>query len=122
MPLLWQLWLLLLVVANMVAPLFFLDHFEAQLVIGTFFASMMFMTLLTHLAGFTRILGLGHILWIPLLSVLWFRLGFHAPSDSFGIWLRILMTLNGVSLVLDGMDVVRYVAGDRGETVRGLDS
>jgi hypothetical protein len=38
----------------------------------------------------------------------------------FGIWVRALMMLNAVSLVIDAADVIRYVAGDRAETVKGL--
>ncbi len=34
MPLHWQLWLLLLVVVNLIIPLFFLDRLEAQVVVG----------------------------------------------------------------------------------------
>lgn len=36
MPLHWQLWLTLLVTANMISPLFFLDRIEAQVVLEEF--------------------------------------------------------------------------------------
>ncbi len=62
MPVPWLIWLMLLVTANMVAPLFFLQYAEAQLVLATLMASMLLMTWLTARFGFTRILGLGHIL------------------------------------------------------------
>ena len=54
MPLHWQLWLMLLVAANLVASLFFLHRLEAQVVLGTMLASMMLMTLLTARFGFTQ--------------------------------------------------------------------
>ena len=38
--------------------------------------------------------------------------------EPLGIWIRTLMLLNGLSLVMDAADVVRYVAGERMETVR----
>ncbi len=60
MPISWRLWLMLLVAANVVAPLFFLRHLEAQVVLGTFLVGAMLMTWLTGRFGFTRILGLGH--------------------------------------------------------------
>ncbi len=40
MPLHWQLWLLLLVTANVVTPFFFLHRLEARVVLGTILASM----------------------------------------------------------------------------------
>ena len=121
MPLQWRLWLVLLVTGNLFVPLLYLDRIEAQVVIVTLFASMALMTLLTHYAGFTRILGFGHILWIPLLYFLWSRLNQNPPADFYGAWLRILMGINAISLLIDASDVARYVAGDREETVKGLE-
>ncbi len=80
----------------------------------------MLMSLLTARFGFTRILGLGHILWIPLVGWLAFRLGQNPADDAFGMWIRGVMLLNTVSLVIDGVDVFRYAAGDRKELVAGL--
>ena len=120
MPLHWQLWVMLLAAANLVAALFFLHRLETQVVLGTFGASMVLMTLLTGRFGFTRIVGLGHILWIPMLVFLFIRLGDIPVSDAFGIWIRALFLLNGISLVIDAMDAIRYIAGDRRETVPGL--
>ena len=77
-------------------------------------------TLKAALSGFTRLLGLGHILWIPLLYFLWMRLGQNPADDFFGVWLRVLMILNAASLIIDVIDVGRYIAGDRSETVEAL--
>ena len=120
MPPHWRLWLALLITANLIVPLFFIGRLEAQVVIGALLGSMILMTILTGLTGFTRLLGLGHIFWIPLLYFLWTRLD-QIPADSaFGVWIRVLMTLNAVSLVIDAVDVTRYIASDREETVAGL--
>ncbi len=120
LPLHWQLWLAVLVAANLVVPFFYLQRLEAQVVLGTILASMTLMTLLTARFGFTRILGLGHILWVPMLAFLLARLGDVPAGDAYGIWIRALIVLNSVSLVIDAVDVVRYIAGDRAETVAGL--
>ncbi len=120
MPIHWQLWLALLVVTNGVIPLFFLNRLEAQVVVLTLMASMILMTVLTALSGFTRLLGLGHVFWIPLIYFLWLRLEQNPADDFFGIWMRVLMILNAASLVIDSVDVGRYIAGDRSETVQGL--
>ena len=120
MPVRWRLWLALLITANLIVPVFFIGHLEAQVVIGALLGSMVLMTILTGLTGFTRLLGLGHIFWIPLLYFLWTRLD-QIPADSaFGVWIRVLMALNAVSLVIDAVDVTRYIAGDRDEAVAGL--
>ncbi len=120
LPVHWQLWLLLLITVNLLIPLFFLARIEAQVVVVTLAASMTLMTALTGRYGFTRILGLGHLLWIPLLYFLWTRLDAVPANDAFGIWIRVLMALNAVSLIIDGIDVTRYLAGDRKESVKGL--
>ena len=120
MPIHWRLWLALLVIVNFVIPLFFLNRLEAQVVAGTLIASVILMTGLTALSGFTRLLGLGHIFWIPLLYFLWMRLEQNPVDDLFGLWLRVVMILNAASLIIDVIDVGRYIAGDRSETVDAL--
>ena len=115
-----RLWLLQMLAANMVIPLFFLGRLEAQVVLATFVVSLMLMTVLTAISGFSRLLGLGHMFWIPLLWFLWTRLD-GAPSDTFfGLWLRVLITLNALSLVIDTADVIRYIAGEREEAIKDL--
>lgn len=117
MPVHWQLWLALLVTFNLVLPLVFLSRPEAQVVVATLMASMILMTGLTAFSGFTRLLGLGHILWVPLLYFLWMRLEQNPAEDFFGLWIRVLMIVNATSLLIDTIDVGRYIAGDRSETV-----
>lgn len=117
MPVHWQLWLALLVTFNLVLPLIFLSRPEAQVVVATLMASMILMTGLTAFSGFTRLLGLGHILWVPLLYFLWMRLEQNPAEDFFGLWIRVLMIVNATSLLIDTIDVGRYIAGDRSETV-----
>ena len=119
MPVFWQVWVAVLVVTNL-APIFFLPRLEAQVVLGTLLASMVLMTLLTGRFGFTRIVGLGHILWFPMLAFLVARLGDIPANSAFGIWIRAIIVLNGISLVIDTIDAIRYIAGDRKETVPGL--
>jgi hypothetical protein len=115
-----KLWLLLLVAVNGIAPLFFLGRVEAQAVFAAMMIGAMLMSLLTARFGFSRILGLGHILWVPLLGWLAFRLGHIPADDAFGLWVRGLMLLNIVSLVMDTVDVVRFAAGDRKEMMTGI--
>ncbi len=120
MPIHWQIWLLLLVTVNVILPLFYIGRLEAQLVLGTMVVNMVLMTSLTGLTGFSRLLGLGHFPWFLLLYFLWTQLQQIPSGDFFGIWIRVLMVVNALSLVIDATDVIRYLAGDREETVKGL--
>jgi len=115
-----RLWVGLMVIFNMIIPLFFLERLEAQVVLAAIMASMLLMTLITSTTGFTRLLGLGHIFWIPLLYFLWISLDQIPPDDGFGVWVRVLMVINATSLVIDAVDVFRYLAGERMEIVKGL--
>ena len=118
MPLPWQLWSLLLITVNLIVPLFFLSYLEAQVVVVTFITNLLLMTVLTARYGFTRIVGLGHIFWIPLLFFLGLRQNELLGNDLFGIWMTVLITLNATSLVIDAVDVIRYLARERYETFK----
>ncbi len=113
-------WTALLLIMNLVAPLFFIRHLESQVVFGTTLVSAATMVWLTGRFGFTRIVGAGHFYWFPMLAWLWTRLGQHDLSEPFGVWLIALMVVNSISLIVDVVDVVRYAAGDRKEVVPGL--
>ena len=101
MPLAWRLWLLVLVSMNAIVPLFFLGRIEAQLVLGAFLISVILFGMLTARFGFTKILGVGHAAWIPLLIFLFTRLDVVPGEEFLGIWMRTLLVLNGISLVID---------------------
>jgi hypothetical protein len=117
LPLAVQVWLGVLMMVNAVIPMFFLGQREAQVVLGVFMVSAASMMILANVVGFTRLLGLGHVLWIPLLLYLWSRMGGHPAAEPYGAWMRIVMLLDAVSLATDVWDVVRYVRGEREEIV-----
>ena len=112
-----KLWLFVLMVVNMIVPLIYFDHLEAHIVLITFFLGAGLLVVLTGKFGFTRILGLGHILWIPLVVYLISRLDYYPVADPYGLWMRSVIVLNSISLVIDIWDVVRYAKGDREEMV-----
>ncbi len=117
MPLPWRLWLVLLLTLNLIAPLVFIERLEAQATLAALLVSMALRTGLTGLSGFSRLVGLGHIVWVPLLFFLWTRLGEIPAADTFGVWVRAVIAINATSLVIDAVDVIRFVAGERAETV-----
>ncbi len=115
-----QAWVLLMISVNIVTPFFFLEHVEAQAVLAVGALGIVLMTALTARFGFSRIIGLGHIAWVPLLGFLWSQLPDIPATDAFGIWLRAVIVLDATSLVLDAVDAVRFARGDRAETVPTL--
>jgi hypothetical protein len=112
-----RLWLLVLMAANLLVPLVYLGRSEARIVLLTFLASFVLMVVITGTSGFTRLLGLGHILWIPLLIFLVGRLGSIPAGDAYGVWVRSVIVLNLISLVLDAVDIARFARGDRSQLV-----
>ncbi len=108
-----QLWLVILSGLNMVGPLPFIGHPEARVVLGTFLLAFALMSVLTRAFGFTRVLGLGHIVWLALVPYLWMRLDHIPAGDIFGLWVRAVVLANTVSLAFDIVDVARYVRGER---------
>jgi len=112
-----KLWLFVLMVVNMIVPLIYFDHLEAHIVLIAFFAGAALLVVLTGKFGFTRILGLGHFLWIPLVVYLISRLGSYPATTPYGLWMRSVIVLNSISLVIDIWDVVRYARGEREEII-----
>ena len=112
-----RLWTLLLVSANLILPVIYFQQSEARIVVLTFLASFLMMVLITGTSGFTRLVGLGHIFWVPLVLFLVSRLDSIPATDAYGIWIRSVIGLNTISLILDAVDVVRFARGERSEVV-----
>jgi hypothetical protein len=110
----WWAWLFLLMLVNLLIPLVFLGTPEAHWTLIAFFVAFGIQATLFRFKGFVRLLGVGHIIpWVPLVLWLWTRLGAIDPSTPFGQWILAVIFLNGISLVIDLVDVFRYLAGDR---------
>ena len=121
MPLYWKPWLMSLLMSNMIIPLFFLsEHFEAWVVLCTALLTGATFITLTAYSGFSRLLGLGHLAWIPMVIYLAGQVD-HAQSGSwFRLWLITVIVLDTGSIFLDAANVVRYWLGEREEMVEGL--
>lgn len=117
MPPVVKLWLMLLMAVNLVIALFFIKQFEAQIILAIFMINAILMVVITAKYGLTRILGLGHFLWIPLIIYLWIRLPEISAQTPYGIWIRAVIIINLISVIIDIVDVVKYLNGDRKEMV-----
>ena len=100
-----SLWVLVLMLVNMTSLAFWREA-VAQLILMNFLASAMLMMGLYARFGFTKILGLGHVPWIPLLAYVVTQI--PAAEASFKRYLLILSVSMVISLVLDTIDVWNY--------------
>ncbi len=100
-----SLWVLVLMLVNM-ASLAFWREAVAQLILMNFLASAMLMMGLYARFGFTKILGLGHVPWIPLLAYVVTQI--PAAEASFKRYLLVLSVSMAISLALDTIDVWKY--------------
>jgi hypothetical protein len=121
MPIYWKPWLMSLLISNMIVPLFFLSaHVEAWVVLGTALATGAIFIVLTAYSGFSRLLGLGHLPWIPMIVYLILQIDQAPHGTWFVFWLKAVVVLDICSLFLDGANVVRYLMGEHEEMVDGL--
>jgi len=109
----WRIWMGCLLTVNFIIPWFILYRTEAQVTLTAVILAMFIALILVKLQGFTRLMGLMHFFWIPLVIYFWILLPEIPANDFLGIWIRSVICLNSISLVIDTIDVIRYIAGDR---------
>jgi len=108
---LWVGWMMLLNTLSLA----FWRRIEARWVLAAWAGNLVLMPTLCALNGYNRLLGLSHVLfWTPLLIYLLRRRRELPRSGAFGAWIHLLLVTDAASLVVDYIDVVRYLAGDRG--------
>ncbi len=66
-----QLWLMVLAMSNMMAPLFYLDHREAQVMFIATMLSFAIGVIMYKAQGMTRLMGLMHTPWLIAVFFLW---------------------------------------------------
>ncbi len=98
-------WLFFLMIIN-VASLGFWHEPLAKIIFITFMISAMLMMGLYSQFGFEKILGLGHILWVPLL--VYVLIQFPTVETFFKIYLIVLSISIAISLLFDITDVWKY--------------
>jgi hypothetical protein len=108
-PRLWCVWL----VGVNLACLYFITHVEAQVVLAVTGIAVLGQTLIYQRIGFTRILGSTHVLWIPMFAWMATRIDSIVAEPALANWLILLFATNAVSLVVDAIDAVRFLRGER---------
>ncbi len=90
---------------------------EAKIVLGVVLISATILMALFARLGYVRLLGIGHILWVPMIAWLWSRLDQIGTESLFGKWLLIVIVIDSISVVIDAIDVLRYIRGERTPSV-----
>jgi hypothetical protein len=108
-PRLWGWWL----VGVNVACIWFITHIEAQVVLVVTTIAVAGQTLIYQRIGFTRILGTTHLLWLPMFAWMATRIDTIMDEPSLANWLALLFVTNMVSMVVDTIDAVRFLRGER---------
>lgn len=103
-------WVIALMIVNLADVVFWSEPL-AKLIVVVFMLSAMLMMGLYAVFGFERILGLGHIFWIPLLWYLIIQL--QQTEGPFAGYLVVLSLVIGISLLFDIRDVWIYLSAKR---------
>ena len=109
----WRIWLAALLLVNMVLPVVFFATIEGKVVLGCMLAGASAQMVLLSRLGFVRLLGIGHVIWIPMVLWLWERLPLHEVGKPLYYWIAATIAIDSISLVLDAIDVGRWLGGDR---------
>ena len=106
----WGAWL----IAVNAAALLFITHSEAQVALGAVGIAVLAQALIYQQKRFIRLLGVTHLLWVPML--VWMVQRLHTLSEgetAFHVWLIALIATNAVSLAIDAWDATRFLLGER---------
>lgn len=112
-PLWLVIWLTIMGGMHIAAIPFALKDWRPRIMIIIMGVNMVFMGALFHAYGYTRILGLSHVIfWTPLLAYLWKSRNSHPDRLWTERFLKVAMVVIFISLLFDYTDVIRYVLGD----------
>ena len=108
----WNVWIGMLILVNIGGGLFFIRTAEGQLALICMMAAFLIMWGIYVKKGFVRLLGLGHLIaWTP--QVVWYSQVVGETAGWFKYWLISAIAVNGLSLAIDFVDVIRYSLGDK---------
>ncbi|WP_428356159.1 hypothetical protein [Methyloprofundus sp.] len=111
----WIAWVYLLILVNGILPIIFLPKFTAIIVLVSAIIGLFMGLVLTHALGFSKILGLMHFPWIPMVCFQLYYLNQQNYSlNSFhDYWLVSSLILSLLSLIIDFKDVYEFLLSSR---------
>lgn len=116
-----QAWVLAMVASHLIAVFFIAGRsegrwfirYESLAILASFLLAAVFMNWLYVQVGYVRLLGLAHLLfWTPAWVWIAFRLRIVGLASVFGKYLALYLVIAGLSLVIDAVDLVRYLLSD----------
>ena len=108
---LWQLWVMGMLLVNGIAPMVFIDELAAVVTLVGLLSAGFLGLIIVRLHGFTKIIGLMHLPWVPMLAA---QIGLHpgfGNLDAYALWLSTSIAVTALSLLIDGADVAAYLKG-----------
>jgi len=116
LPLWVQAWVLILIAVN-TASFFMTDTPTGQWTAIAWIIVIVANTVISLIsAGITRAMSLPHVIWLPLVGWLIWRLwlgGAPAPTGTEATYAVIVTIVNAISLVFDTVDSWKWLKGDR---------
>lgn len=120
-PLWLQGWVLLLVAVNLLALVFVVGReggrwrlrLEPVAILAGFFVAAAIMEWLFEHYGYVRLLGLAHLLgWTPVYVWVLLQRRRIGLATVYGKYIHAWLLIAGLSLIIDVVDVARYLLGD----------
>ena len=107
-------WMGIMGLLHIVAIPLAIKDWRPRIMVIVMIINLVFMSALFHTYGYTRILGLSHVIfWTPLLAYLWKTRNKHPEREFTGRFVKLAIAIIFISLLFDYADVMRYVLGDR---------
>lgn len=116
-----QAWVMAMVVSHLIAIVFvagrsenrWFIRYEPLAILASFLLAAVFMNWLYGQIGYVRLLGVAHLVcWTPAWVWIAMRIRSVGLVSIFGKYLALYLVIAGVALVIDAVDVVRYLLGD----------
>ncbi len=105
-------WVAALICVNLGSLAFLHTQYGLTTLLATI-AGVGVMTVIYARLGFVRLLGIGHIFWIPMLIWFAFDLPDKLSDPLLYYWVLSLIAFNSISLIIDVIDVIRFARGER---------
>lgn len=120
-PLWLQAWVTMLVAVHLAAIFFVVTRrdggwrvrYQPMAILVSFLFAGMFMSWLYQQVGYVRLLGLAHLVfWTPVYIWVWRTRRAEGVESLYGKYLVAYLVIAGISLVIDAIDVIRYLLRD----------
>ena len=120
-PLWLQAWVTILVLTHLIAVAFVVTReqgawrirLEPLAILASFIGSTLLISWLYGVVGYVRLLGVAHLVfWTPVFAWVFMRVRAAGTKSVFGKYLLVYLVIAGTSLVIDVIDLVRYLLGD----------